>query len=317
MLSHRSQAPRCTACNTALITSALDHCPHCGADNRAWRTWMDASRREHLKHFFLSNPWGWLALLSLLLPPVTWGAWGRRLLPLGTIALGGSLLLSLAGLGILFIRRDALWLYELKGWVSPRFRLGLLPLGAMGFLIFMAVAVGLGPGWREGRLEVACLVGLAFTANTLAAGLYALYAYGLWRLAAFPPPVFLDEARLLELVTRAAKPRIQVKRGDAYEAVATQVVELARTKQAGLSLKIRGMWGSDEVWEGHPLKAVQHWRVVSDGWGRVIHLAQEGPLEYVPAPNFGDVPPSPEAGGEVLEGEIICPEKDGLPNPVV
>jgi hypothetical protein len=160
------------------------------------------------------------------------------------------------------------------------------------------------------------MMGLAFTAQALAAGLYSVYAYGRWSSGAFPAPVFWDEARLLYLVERAARPRIQVKTGRyEYEAVMTRLVELSRTDQAGLSLKIRAEVATEEVFEGHLLKAVQHWRVVSDKWGHVKQLGPEGPLEYVPdrhrvhpAANAEDVPGA-------LEGEIIFPKKRTSPTP--
>ena len=105
---------------------------------------------------------------------------------------------------------------------------------------------------------------------------------GRWLSRSFPKPVFLDEARLLQLILQETRPRIQVKTGATYEAVTTQVAALSRTDQAGLNLIVRAEAGTDEVWEGHYLKSVQHWRVVSDKWGRVTQLKQQGPLEYIP-----------------------------------
>jgi hypothetical protein len=322
-------ATRCVSCRAALANAPPERCPRCGADNRAWYTWTQAGLKEHLKRFFLRSPWGWLALVSLLLPWVSWSAFDFKQPAFAAGLLSASLLLSLAGLFLLFLGRDALRVYELAGRVSPRFRAGLLHLGAAGFLAFALVGGLLGMAWGLGILtgarsefmqplgwKVLVAMGLAFTAQALAAGLYSVYAYGCWLSGAFPAPVFWDEARLLRLVERAARPRIPVKSGRyAYEAVVTRVVALSRTDQAALSLKIRAEVATDEVFEGHFLKAVQHWRVVSDKWGHVKQLAPEGPLEYVPdgyrvypAPHTEDVPGA-------LEGEIIFPKKRGSPTP--
>ncbi len=326
-------AARCVACRAALANAPPGRCPRCGADNRAWCAWTQAGLKAHLQRFFLRSPWGWLALVSLLLPPASGGVFDFERPAFEIGLLSASLLLSLAGLTLLFLGRDALWMYELARRVSSRFRAGLLHLGGAGLLVFALVggwelgARGWGlpvpaayPDWGTsprgpgGAGEVLAMMGLAFTGQALAAGLYSVYAYGRWSSHLFPAPVFLDEGRLLRLVERSARPRIQVKSGRyAYEAVTTRVVALARTGQAGLSLKIRAEAATGEVFEGCFLKAVQHWRVVSDRWGRVKQLDPEGPLEYVPDPSrtYSD----PEDVRQVLEGEIIFPKKRIPPTP--
>ncbi len=327
MLNERSTPLPCIACHTSLSPASLDHCPRCGADNRAWHTWLSADQRDHLKRFFLRGLWGWLALVSLLLPFITWSALGGRLLTVERVVLFLSFLLGLAGLGFLFTRRGALSIHDMARRVSPGFRPGLLPLGGTGFLVFIVVTAILLLTWGPevlgggsstftslGRGGAIVLVGLAFTAQTLGAGLYAVYAYARWLTRAFPRPVFLDQARLVQLVLRAALPRIQVKTGDSYEAVTAQLVALSRTDQAGLDLLIRAEAGTDEVWEGHYLKALQHWHVVSDKWGRVTQLKPQGPLEYIPDLGRVAVPFAPgDSGEEVLDGEIIFPEKEVFP----
>ncbi|UCG12283.1 MAG: hypothetical protein JSU72_17575, partial [Deltaproteobacteria bacterium] len=74
MSNGRSAALQCIACHANLTSASLDHCPRCGADNRAWYAWVSADLWEHLKRFFLRSPWGRLALVSLLLSPVSWAA---------------------------------------------------------------------------------------------------------------------------------------------------------------------------------------------------------------------------------------------------
>jgi hypothetical protein len=266
---------RCIVCHAALSPNSLADCPRCGADNRACQAWLRAGLPAHLKRFFSSSPWGWLALLSLLAPPAVWLGWGG-------LALAGAYPLAPAGLAVLSCLRHPLWTGEQARRVSPGRRPGLLALGGGGFLLFSVVAAlhlaASGPQSPGAALSLT----LALSVNTWAAGLYAIHAYGLWLSRTFPRPIFADEAKLLRLVLGAARPRIQFKSGSTYEAVTTQVVSLSRTAQAGLNLKIRAEAGTDQTWEGRSLTAIQHWRVVSDKWGHVIQLEQEGPLEYVP-----------------------------------
>lgn len=313
---------RCISCHVVNTQPSLDSCPRCGADNRAWHAWGQAGWQSQAKRFFLRSPWGRLALVSLWLPLITWAALDAHILGFETTVLFMSMLLSLVGLAILFAKRDSLYIYELARRVSHRSWVGLLILGGAGFLGFIVMACVLGVAWGLAVLSadspalvgpahrvLITLVGLAFTSQALAAGLYAVYAYGHWQLRSFPRPVFLDTARLLQLVDRAITPRIQVKTGKTYEAVTAQAVAWSRTDQAGLNLKIRTEMGTGEVWEGHFLKAVQHWRVISDKWGQVTHVDREGPLEYVPDPNLGYISSrSEEMERRILEGEIILPE---------
>jgi hypothetical protein len=294
LFEDQSSRVHCNVCHATLSPTSLADCPRCGADNRAWQAWLQAGTQEHLKRVLLGSGWGPLALASLLLPPVAWAASGPARPLVETLSLGAYLVLSLAGLLFLFAGRHVLWSYELTRSVAPGFRPGLLPLGGAGFLVFIGMSSRLGMGWASDMagLEAPAFIGPpqpgllalmapAFASNTLAAGLYAIYAYGTWLARTFPRPIFVDEAMLLGLVLAAARPRLQFKSGNTYEAVTSQVASLSRTAQAGLSLKIRAEAGTDQVWEGHALVAVQHWRVVSDKWGRVIRLAPEGPLEYV------------------------------------
>lgn len=300
---------RCIACRAALMTRAsLADCPRCGTDNRTWVAWIQAGRRAHLKRFLLGSPWGRLALVSLLLPLTRWVAADARLLTFETAILAASLLLSLAGLFLLFARRDSLWIAELARPVSPGYRPGLLIIGGIGFLAFIGM-IGMlfftqglqGTGW------LVLPAGLALTTQTLATGLYAVYGYGCWSSRVFPHPVFLEQAHLLELVMRTIKPHIQVKSGTTYEAVATQVVTVLRTDRAGLNLVVRSEAGTDKVWEGRALKAIQHWRVITDQWGRVMQFEQTGPLEYLPGPRLHHVSFDTETDRQVLEGEILLP----------
>jgi hypothetical protein len=289
---------RCHACRAALSPASLADCPRCGADNRAWATWTRAGLPAHLERFFPGSAWGRLALLSLLAPPAAWLGWGG-------LALAGACLLAPAGPAALFCLRHPLWTCEQARRVSPGRRPGLLALGGAGFLLFGGAAALLLAAGGPHSPGAALALALALTANTWAAGLYAVHAYGLWLARAFPAPIFLDEARLRELALRAIRPRLQVKAGGVYEAVAVVVVEAARTGTAGLSLRLRAEAGSDEVWQGRTLAAVQGWRAACDRWGRVLVLEREGPWEYVPG---GSAPVGAlvdTAGDAWIEGEVL------------
>jgi hypothetical protein len=314
LFEDQSSRVHCIACHAALSPTSLADCPRCGADNRACQAWLRAGTREHLKRVLLGSGWGPLALASLLLAPVAWATSGPSPPVAETVSLGAYLVLSLAGLLFLFAGRHALWSYELTRSVAAGFRPGLSPLGGAGFLVFIGISSRLGVSWASDMVGLEspaftgppqpgllALMAPAFAGNTLAAGLYAIYAYGNWLARTFPRPIFLDEARLLQLVLGAARPRLQFKSGHTYEAVTSRVASLSRTAQAGLSLKIRAEAGTDQVWEGHALVAVQHWRVVSDKWGRVIRLAPEGPLEYMPEPEPQSSPHDYRTAGEVLD----------------
>jgi hypothetical protein len=229
-----------------------------------------------------------------------------RLLTLETATLATSLLLSLSGLCLLFARRDCLWITDLAGRVSPGYRLGLLNIGGMGYLSFVGMTM-LFFAWGPQARGALPLLGLALTVQTLSAGLYAVYDYGRWSSHVFPKPVFQEQTRLLELAMRTVKPHIQVKSGATYEAVTTHVVTVSRTDRAGLNLVVRSEAGTDEVWEGRALKAIQHWRVMTNQWGRVTKLDQTGPLEYLPGPALDHVPFDTETDRQVLEGEILLP----------
>lgn len=315
----------CISCRSALVNTAFNgYCPRCGTDNRSWVAWDRAGLEEHVGRFFLGSAWGWLALASLLLPPIAWVALNFDRPGLGIAVLFVSWLVSVTGLALLFFFRHELWLAELACSVSPGFQPGLLSLGGAGFLVFIVVAarlawhwiVPLWSGFPANSPPVVdapqgVVIGLAFVIQALAAGIYGLYAYGCWLLRTMPAPVFLAKARLLELVEQAARGRIQAEPGW-EEATAIQVVESERTGQAGLRLRVRAERPLDKVLEGHFLKAIQHWRVNGDRWGQLVNFTPEGPLEYAIDPDRPYMPAAPARSIVALSGDIIFPTKRTL-----
>lgn len=226
-------------------------------------------------------------------------------------------LISLAGLLWLFVQRHALWTNELAQRISPGFHLGLLPMGGIGFLVFTVVGSILVVMWGEAAwqgeplrltLWVAASISLAFAGQTLAAGLYSVYAYGLWLAQTFPQPIFRNTRRLRQTVLRVAIPRIKAETNQG-QTVTVSLIICSRTAQAGLSLKIRAETATNKVWEERYLKAVQPWRVVSDRWGKMQLCSRDGPLEYTFDLKRPYIPGEP-----ILEGELIFPQKRVLPS---
>ena len=197
-------------------------------------------------------------------------------------------------------------------------------MGGAGFLGFMVVGSILILNWVPaiGRGEIKNSiapatweiigVGLAFTAQTLAAGLYSVYAYGRWLARSIPPPIFWNETRLLALVEPAIKTRLELETNWGQSTV-TKIVEVNRTTQAGLSIRLRAETATDKIFEGHFLTAVQHWRIISDRWGHIRQFDQAGPLEYIPDPERVYAPSGSGASYRGLEGELIFPKKRAKP----
>ena len=315
---------QCPVCRASYPNAPPDLCPRCGADNRTWRAWRQAGWRTHLRQVLLRNPWGRPALVSLLLPVISWGVFGFQPFAGSTAILLASLLTSLAGLLLLFLRRDTLWTAELARRVSPRSRAGLLTVGGAGFLLFIVVGILLMLEWglAAGRsaypeaMEPAGWVvgglGITFTILSLACGLYSVYAYGRWLARSMPAPIFWDEAGLLSLVEPTVKRRLEAMTDWAESTVVT-VVEVARTDRAGLNLRLRLETATNESFEGFFLRAVQHWQAISDQWGHIRRLSKDGPLEYAPDPDRPCPPPVAEERAKVLEGELIFPERQSKP----
>lgn len=319
MAARRSSRTPCLACHAPLVDPPPARCPRCGADNRAAFAWRRAGWRRRLPRFLLRSPWGWLALLSLLAPPVSWGALDFKLKSPETALLLGFTLAGLAGLGFIYARRDALWLAELARRAASGGRGALLPLAGAGLALFILVGGYLLLGWGRSSIQggapgappgwpLATALGAAFAGQTLAAGLFSLLDYGRWLSRTFPGPVFLKEGRLLRLVAQAAEPRLRLGGGGASPA-AIRCVACRRTAQAGLRLTVRAESETDQALEGHYLRAVQHWQVVADRWGRIERLARLGPLEYRLDPGRPYHPPAPESLPEALQGELIFPRR--------
>ncbi len=300
----------CIACRVDLIDPAESVCARCGADNQTWQAWQQAGWVAQGYRFFVCSVWGWLALISLLLPPLTWGIFAFNLYSLETAMLVISLLLSITGLIYLFVRREELWLAELMGQIPPRSHWRLLQLGGVGFLGFISVTglltitdLSQGVGWPW-----ILTMSLVFIVQTFSAILYATYSYGQWRFRSFPKPIFVRDASLLRVVTPTLQSLIQSESGWG-DTMTIQMVEMKRTQEAGLDLKVRAEVNTDKVFNRQFLKAIQYWRVMTDPWGKIQHTNKDSPLEYIFDAEREYMPPKPDPARPALEGEIIFPEK--------
>jgi hypothetical protein len=158
------------------------------------------------------------------------------------------------------------------------------------------------------RWGVILLIGLSFTAQALAAGIFHLLAYGNWRLRTFLPPLFFDQDRLLALALADIEPRLKVKVRHQSGSI-IHVVSSKRSAAAGLDIKLCTEAQTDEVYANHYLVAVQHWQAISNCWGRISQLQPVGPLEHQPDFNRTyTLPTTPP-----LQGELILPARPPQP----
>ena len=320
---------RCVACQVAFRGPVPPQvCPRCGANNRAWQDWLKAGQREHVRRFFLGSAWGWLALLSLLLPAWAWFLFDVQPLYGHALLVTAALGLGIAGLVLIYQRREALWLRELvrqssrASQTEAGSRLGILAVGGIGFGVFSPVGVMLaarllkvGQGGAGGLISLhwgfMLVICLAIAGLTISAGLYALYAYGQWRAKTFPRPIFLDRLALMKMVETEARWRIMLKLRKQRHLM-MQVLAAIGSKQGGVTLEVRAEMSTDKTTRGHFLRAVQYWQAVANRWGKIRNLEQDGPEEYIldlERPyDLADPPPSILP----LEGELIEPDKPSI-----
>jgi hypothetical protein len=278
----------------------------------------------------LRSGWGWLSLLTLALPFVYQAVLASEAATLQRVLLFCTFGLGLAGQVILFQQRDRLWLYELTQRLIAQteagfadFRLGLLEIGGLGFLLFVGVGgwliglLGGAIGARQALLlparEAGVLLGVisvAFILVAWSAGLYAVYSYGQWRSRTFPAPIFLNPLELRQLVEQEALLRIHVK-ARRSKALMMQVLSAMRTRQGGVKLEVRAERPTQKVDQGHFLQAVQYWQAVANCWGKISTLEQDGPEAYIVDLARPYHPPSvqPKQTPQSLEGDLIVPDE--------
>jgi hypothetical protein len=313
-VAHNHSIFHCISCNTLNTAHEVCICCYCGNDNEAWFRWLKLGLWPHLDRFLLSNIWGWLALLSLLLPLISWRILHFPLSILTITVMTISLFINLLGLLLLFINRDELWIDELTRRVSTHHSLGLLQVGGAGFLIFvltwMVIGIGWslevwrGESWRFNEDWQVIWLGFAFTGETLAAGLYSLHAYGQWLLKSFPHPVFLNEASLVRLVEPLIKERVKTK--SVTDVFTLRIINSTRATDAGLNLNVRTVVKTEKSLEKFLIQETQYWRVNVDKWGDIKLCEPDGPPKYVRL-NFLSILSVATLTTSTSEGEIIQP----------
>lgn len=267
-------------------------------------------------HFYVHQPYGWLAILALILPLV-------MLLGITDIATFlrmfwvafGAVLVGLVGLGVCFFWRDWLWLRELRLQVLEpdlRFRpqslwlwasLGFLIVIIEGGILFVVLAVLLFQ--RQGALPITeagiwVVSGLSII-TVWAAGIYSLFRYGQWRQQILPDPIFMDEDALYQVVKQALDWRIQSKARGRTD-LQVEAVSVKRNAQAGLTVVSRVEMETSRVEGDTYLQMVQYIRAVSTAWGRLTDIHLDRPVAYVPDPSRPYTPPPVEVP---IEGDLL------------
>jgi hypothetical protein len=142
---------------------------------------------------------------------------------------------------------------------------------------------------------------LTFVNVTLSAMFMAGHDYGNWLNRTMPQPIYAQERRLLGVIQDGLQARIRQAMGSANKPVATTIVDIERTNDAGVILKISAEADSDQG----EFRQLQDWKIAADMWGRVKKMSREGPPQYikVTAPDAAEVDES-EAVGENGRGGV-------------
>jgi hypothetical protein len=200
-----------------------------------------------------------------------------------------SLLMTTVAAFYLFTLRDDLHQYSLSLTFQPKQRTP-LPLVALRFFVIAVVLVFvlgfavtskdllLGPGRAQVRpgsplhlifmfAMTGCLV-LIFTFFALAAGLMAVYEFGIYAEARMPDPIYLSERLMLNVVMDAVQSQI----GDD---VKLYVTEMRRTTAAGMTLQLHQK-GKLTTAEGQTLLEEKGWLVEADLWARLRSVVERG-----------------------------------------
>ncbi|UCG12284.1 MAG: hypothetical protein JSU72_17580 [Deltaproteobacteria bacterium] len=271
-------------------------CTRCGQDNRRWHKWDTASGGAHFERFFLrSIPWGYLALISFLLPLLAVAA-ADSIVPVASVRIGVPLaiLLIFVNVALLYAIKDSLWRYDVLSRVGRGFRPSLVALGVTFFvlalifglaLVFMMEARADDPEARptEGLVRVltTIMLALTFVNVTLSAMFLAAHDYSNWLDREMPQPIFAQERRLLDVIEAGVLEGIRRATGKGDQGVTTTIVELERCRDGGVDLVISAEVASNEK---ESLRKLQNWKITTNRWGRTKKMSQEGPQQYVELP---------------------------------
>jgi hypothetical protein len=228
-------------------------CARCGQSNERWHAWDTAGGGAHFRRFFVESvPWGWLALISIVLPALA--AWLADFTPVASERIGIPLALVLifVNVALLYALRDSLWRYDVLSRVGRGFRPSLAALAVTAFLLALIFGLALafmveahaarlesGPTQSLLRVTITILLALTFVDVTLSAIFMAGHDYGHWLNREMPQPIYAQETRLLGVVEDGLRAKIR-QATSKHEAVDMTIVDVERTGDAGVILLIIG-----------------------------------------------------------------------------
>jgi hypothetical protein len=300
-------------------------CARCGQSNERWHKWTTKGGFARFRRFFFqSAPWGWLALISVVLPVVATAVIDFTPVASKRIGMPLAILLILVNSALLYALKDSLWQYDNLARVGRGFRPSLTLLTVIAFvlalifglaLVFMLEARKATPeaGSTEGLVRVitTILLAMTFVNVTLSAIFMAGHDYGSWLNREMPQPIYAQERRLLRVIEDSVRAKIQQVTGKDGPVEIT-IADLERTADAGVILMINTETEVKPDPEGEALRQLQTWRVEADRWGQIIKMSREGTPRYI-AIEKASANGTAEAGqgkaDSAKEGEIVPAEE--------
>jgi hypothetical protein len=302
-------------------------CARCGQSNERWHKWASDNFVAHFcRFFFHSVPWGWLALISFLLPVVARSIIDFTPVASERIGIWLALLLIFVNVALLHALKDSLWQYDHLVRVGRGFRPSLTLLTVITFVLALVFGLALvfmlevrkatpeaGPTEGLVRVITTILLAMTFVDVTLSAMFMAGRDYGNWLNREMPQPIYAQERRLLRVIEDSVRAKIQQVTGKDGPVEIT-ISDLERTADAGVILLVNTETQVKPESAREPLRQLQNWRVEADRWGQIIKMSREGTPQYIAiekAPTNGKAEAEggkKEDGGEAeaaKEGEMV------------
>jgi hypothetical protein len=300
-------------------------CARCGQSNEAWHAWASQSGLVRFSRFFFhSVPWGWLALISFILPVLAASIVDFTPVASERIGIPLAILLIFVNFALLYALKDSLWQYDHLARVGRGFRPSLALLTVIAFvlalvfglsLVFMLEARKATPeaGSTEGLVRVitTILLAMTFVNVTLSALFMAGHDYGNWLNREMPQPIYAQERRLLRVIEDSVRAKIQQVTGNDGPVEIT-IADLERTADAGVILLVNTETQVKPESAQEPLRQLQNWRVEADRWGQIIKMSREGTPQYITIEkaSTNGTPEADQGKAEAAkEGEIVAAEE--------
>jgi hypothetical protein len=297
-------------------------CARCGQSNERWHAWASQSGLVRFRRFFFhSLPWGWLALISFVLPVVATAVIDFTPVASERIGIPLSILLIFVNFALLYALKDSLWQYDHLARVGRGFRPSLTLLTVIAFVLALAFGLALvfmlearkatpEAGSTEGLVRVitTILLSMTFVNVTLSAIFMAGHDYGNWLDLEMPQPIYAQERRLLRVIEDSLGAKIQQVTGKDGPVEIT-IADLERTADAGVILMINTETEVKPDPQGEALRQLQNWRVEADRWGQIIKMNREGTPRYIAIEkaSTNGTPEADQGKAEApKEGEIVA-----------